>query len=193
MAMSTGFQLPPRERLAAIAAAAIEVFGRLGYRGTRTAEVAAKAGMSTGSLFTYVESKEALFHLVFLYCLRLLPDSPELPLRTPEPGATVALFAQALDGAPMSCLHAALVGDEPADVAGELRGIVAEIYDTLERAWPLLSVVERCAPKTGARNGVVRRRPRGHIRRPGRVPAAAGGQWAVAPDARHPHGGARGR
>lgn len=52
MAMSTGFQLPPRERLAAIAAAAIEVFGRLGYRGTRTAEVAAKAGISTGSLFT---------------------------------------------------------------------------------------------------------------------------------------------
>jgi hypothetical protein len=92
--MSTGFQLPSRERLAAIAAAAIEVFGRLGYRGTRTAEVAAKAGMSTGSLFTYVESKEALFHLVFLYCLRLLPDSPELPLRTPEPGATVALPAR---------------------------------------------------------------------------------------------------
>lgn len=140
-------RIPPRERLAAIAAAAIEVFGRLGYRGTRTAEVAAKAGMSTGSLFTYVESKEALFHLVFLYCLRLLPDSPELPLRTPEPGATVALFAQALDGAPMSRLHVALVGDEPADVAGELRGIVAEIYDTLERAWPLLSVVERCAPE----------------------------------------------
>jgi AcrR family transcriptional regulator len=147
MAMSTGFQLPPRERLAAIAAAAIEVFGRLGYRGTRTAEVAAKAGMSTGSLFTYVESKEALFHLVFPYCLRLLPDSPELPLRTPEPGATVALFAQALGGVPVSCLHVALAGDEPADVAGELRGIVAEIYDTLERAWPLLSVVERCAPE----------------------------------------------
>jgi hypothetical protein len=40
-----------------------------------------------------------------------------------------------------------------------------------------------CAGNTGAGNGVVRRRPRGHIRRPGRVPAAAGGQWAVAPDA----------
>jgi AcrR family transcriptional regulator len=50
MAMSAGFQLPPRERLAAIAAAAIEVFGRLGYRGTGTAEVAAKAGMPAGSL-----------------------------------------------------------------------------------------------------------------------------------------------
>jgi AcrR family transcriptional regulator len=47
-------RLPASERLAAIAAAATEDFGRLGYRGTRTAEVAARAGMSAGSLFTYV-------------------------------------------------------------------------------------------------------------------------------------------
>jgi hypothetical protein len=32
-----------------------------GYRATKTADVAAQAGMSTGSLFTYVESKEGLF------------------------------------------------------------------------------------------------------------------------------------
>jgi hypothetical protein len=125
--------------------------------------------------------------------LRLLPDSPELPLRTPEPGATVALFAQALDGAPMSRPHVALVGDEPADVAEELRGIVAEIYDTLERAWPLLSVVERCAPEIPELETVWFGEGRADIHRPGRVPAAAGGQWAVAPDARRPHGGARGR
>jgi len=41
----------------------------------------------------------------------------------------------------------ALAGDEAADVPGELRGIVTEIYATIERAWPLLSVVERCAPE----------------------------------------------
>lgn len=132
------------ERLAAIAAAATEVFGRLGYRGTRTADVAAKAGVSAGSLFTYVESKEALFHLVFLYCLNQLPEDPELPLPAPKPGETVALFARALDQAAVSRLGAALA-DEPADVAAELRGIVEELYDTVERAWPLLAVVERCA------------------------------------------------
>ena len=134
------------ERLAALATAATEVFGRLGYRGTRTADVAAKAGMSAGSVFTYVESKEALFHLVFLYCLRLLPESLELPLPTPAPGETAALFARTLQGTPVSSrLGEALAEDEPTDVAGELRGIVEEMYSALERAWPLLAVVERCA------------------------------------------------
>ena len=43
--------------------------------------------MSAGSLFTYVESKEALFHLVFLHGLGLLPEEPPvLPLSTPGPG-----------------------------------------------------------------------------------------------------------
>ena len=51
--------------------------------------------MSAGSLFTYVESKEALFHLVFTYALELLPETPELPLPTPAPGETLALFAHA--------------------------------------------------------------------------------------------------
>lgn len=135
----------PRERLVALARAATEVFGGLGYRGTRTADVAARAGMSAGSVFTYVESKEALFHLVFVYSLGLLPEDPLLPLPTPEPGETVALFARALQDAQPSRLQAALSGDEPADVAAELRGIVGELYDTIARAWRVLAVVERCA------------------------------------------------
>jgi AcrR family transcriptional regulator len=135
----------PSERLASLAIAAMQVFGRLGYRGTRTADVAARAGMSAGSLFTYVESKEALFHLVFLYAMDLLPEASELPLPTPEPGETVALFARALHEAPASRVRVALTGDEPADTADELRGIVDELYDTVERSWPLLAVVERCS------------------------------------------------
>jgi len=135
----------PRERLASLATAATEMFGRLGYRGTRTADVAARAGMSAGSLFTYVQSKEALFHLVFVSALDLLPEAPELPLPTPEPGETVALFARALRDAQPSGLQAALAGGEPADVADELRGIIGELYDTIAWAWPVLAVVERCS------------------------------------------------
>lgn len=139
-------RLPASERLTAIAAAATEIFGRLGYRGTRTADVAARAGMSAGSLFTYVESKEALFHLVFLHGLGLLPDSPAvLPLRTPGLGETFKLLERALGEAPVPCIRAALAEDEPADVARELRGILEERYDVTERYWPLLTVIERCA------------------------------------------------
>jgi len=139
-------RLPAGERLVSIAIAATGVFGRRGYRGTRTADVAARAGMSAGLLFTYVESKEALFHLVFLHGLGLLPDGPlALPLSTPAPGETVTLLEQALGEAPVPRIRAALADQEPADVAQELRGIVEERYDLIERYWPLLAVIERCA------------------------------------------------
>ncbi len=102
--------------------------------------------MSAGSLFTYVESKEALFHLVFLHGLGLLPDRPAaLPLSTPGPGETFALLERALAEAPVPRIRAALAQDEPADVAQELYGIVEERYDVIERYWPLLAVIERCA------------------------------------------------
>jgi AcrR family transcriptional regulator len=136
------------QRLESLAAAATEAFGRLGYRGTRTADVAAAAGMSAGSVFTYVESKEALFHLVFLHGLGLLPEQPpELPLATPAPGQTLALFERGLRNMPLPRLREALAGGEPADAARELRGIVGELYDLLQRYWPLFAVVERCAPE----------------------------------------------
>ena len=135
----------PSERLASLAAAATEAFGRVGYRGTRTADVAARAGMSAGSVFTYVESKEALFHLVFLAALDLVPEDPELPLPTPEPGETVALFARGLREVPVSRIRAALGGPAPDDVGAELREIVEELYDLMERYWPVLAVVERCS------------------------------------------------
>jgi AcrR family transcriptional regulator len=139
-------RLPASERLVSIAVAATEIFGRRGYRGTRTADVAARAGMSAGSLFTYVESKDALFHLVFLHGLGLLADRPlALPLSTPGPGETFALLEQALAQAPVPRIRAALAEDEPADIAQELRGIVEERYDVIERYWPLLAVIERCA------------------------------------------------
>jgi AcrR family transcriptional regulator len=139
-------RVPASERLASIATAATEVFGRAGYRGTRTADVAAKAGMSAGLLFTYVESKEALFHLVFLHGLGLMPQTPpELPLPTPEPRETIALIGRALREIPVPRLRAALAGDEPADAGQELREIIEEIYDQYVRYWPLLAVIERCA------------------------------------------------
>ncbi len=132
------------ERLASLATAATESFGRLGYRGTRTADVAAAAGMSAGSLFTYVESKEALFQLVFRYGVGMRAPAA-LPLPTPGPGETVTLVERALRKMPLPRLRAALATDEPADVVPELRGIVEELYDLVARYWPLVAVIERCA------------------------------------------------
>jgi AcrR family transcriptional regulator len=61
-----------------------EVFEEKPYRHVRIAEVAARAGVSTGSFYTYFDSKEALFRVVaseameqMFFSDRLDPDNPE--------------------------------------------------------------------------------------------------------------------
>jgi AcrR family transcriptional regulator len=136
---------PAAERHAAIAAAATDEFGRVGYRRTRTADVARRAGISSGSVFTYVQSKEALFHLVFLHGFGLVDDETPLPIPTPEPGETVALIENGMRRIPAPCMRAALKVDDPDDVAAEVRAIVEERYAIFDRYWPMLAVIERCA------------------------------------------------
>jgi len=137
---------PPAERLTEVADAATRVFGRLGYRRTRTSDVAAEAGISSGSVFTYVKSKEALFHLVFSKGFGQFAEGlPPLPLATPAPGETVRLIEQGLRTVRAPLLRAALQEHEPQDVRAELSGIVEERYGTIEGLWPLLAVIERSA------------------------------------------------
>jgi AcrR family transcriptional regulator len=139
-------RVPANERLLELARAATTEFGRLGYRGTKTAEVATKAGISTGSLFNYVESKEALFHLVFLFGFEMTSERlPALPVATPAPGATLAVIEAGLAQIQMPRMRAALSEEQPADVALELREILEERYTLIEHYWPVLAVIERCA------------------------------------------------
>jgi AcrR family transcriptional regulator len=144
-------RVPATERLDALAGAATRVFGRLGYRGTKMAEVASEAGMSSGSVFTYVETKEALFHLVFAHGFGVLelrsPEAgyPDLPRPTPGPGETTAMIEAQLRAIPIPNLRTALAQEHPDDIAAELRGIVEERYMIQEHYWPVLAVIERCA------------------------------------------------
>jgi AcrR family transcriptional regulator len=139
-------RLPARQRLFEVAEAATKEFGRLGYRGTKTADVAAKAGMSTGALFSYVESKEALFHLVFLQGFEMTSEQlPVLPVATPGPEETLGVIEAGLGQVLMPRMRAALAEEAPDDVARELREIVDERYDLIEKYWPLIAVIERCA------------------------------------------------
>ena len=87
----------PPERLTEVAQAATRVFGRLGYRRTHMADVATQAGLSSGAVYTYVESKEALFHLVFAHAFGQFADGvPPLPLATPAFAETLELIGQGL-------------------------------------------------------------------------------------------------
>ncbi len=137
---------PSPERLSDVAEAATRVFGRLGYQRTHMAEVATEAGLSAGAVYTYVESKEALFHLVFAHGFGLFAEElPPLPLPTPAPGETVALIEREMRKVPVPKMRVALEEKDPPDVGDELRGIVLERYAMLERLWPMLAVIERSA------------------------------------------------
>jgi hypothetical protein len=92
-----------------------------------------------------VQSKEALFHLVFLNGFGRLDGAAALPLATPDAGETIALIEQELRHIPTPNLRAALALDEPPDVRAEIRGIVEESYAIFERYWRVLAVIERCA------------------------------------------------
>lgn len=138
---------PPERRLEEIAESATRVFGRLGYRRTHMADVAAAAGLSTGAVYSYVDSKEALFDLVFRRGFGRLDGAREpLPLTAPPFEATLELIAAGLraEGA-TPLMRAALARTDPEDVHAELAAIVTERYRMLERLWPLLAVIERCA------------------------------------------------
>lgn len=111
------------------------------------AAVAAEAGLSSGAVYTYVASKEALFHLVFAFGFGELGEGvPELPIATPAFSDTLELIGQGLRKAAASPrLRAALDEDAPAAVAVELTAVVEEHYATIAALWPMLAVIERCA------------------------------------------------
>src|ERR671930_2558450 len=90
----------PPDRLARLVRCATEVFIEHGYQRTQMADVAAALGVAKGTLYLYVESKEALFDLVARYADAPRPfgRTPPLPVRTPKPGATVRYVRERLPG-----------------------------------------------------------------------------------------------
>ena len=134
------------DRLARLAGAATESFGRVGYRRTRTDEVAKAAGMSAGALFNYVDSKDALFHLVFLVGFNELEATPALPLHVARIDETIDLIKRGLRRtADAPHLAAAIRNDDPTDVGAELDAIVAEMFAFFTQTWRLLAAIERSA------------------------------------------------
>ena len=82
----------PDDRLAKLIECGMQVFIERGYRRTQMADVADALGVAKGTLYLYVESKEALFDCVVRYADHRerieLPDS--LPVPTPRPSETLA-------------------------------------------------------------------------------------------------------
>ena len=139
----------PEDRFDQLVDCATKVFVEQGYRRTQMADVAEAMGIAKGTLYLYVESKEALFDLVCRQAdvppPRAVPS--KLPLPTPSPQATLDYIASRLaeNGVPPS-LAAALERRRESDPRIELEAIVRELYDVLSRNRRGLKLLDRSAP-----------------------------------------------
>jgi AcrR family transcriptional regulator len=129
--------------------AAARVFATKGYRLTQMADVAQELGVAPGTLYGYVESKEALFYLVIDRCSPapgFERPLPALPVPTPPPGATLARFEERVaELAPLPLLRRAARRRLLGDPVVEVTEVLGELYDATAASRLLADAVERSA------------------------------------------------
>jgi AcrR family transcriptional regulator len=157
----------PATRLLQLVKHATEVFIDHGYEDTQMEDIASALGVAKGTLYVYVESKEALFDLV-VRCADSVPlfePVPRLPIPTPKRGATVAYIRKRLaENQSLPALITALSRTRAVPLREEFQKIVRELYDTVERNREGLKLLDRSAKDLpelaglwfeGARDGLV--------------------------------------
>jgi AcrR family transcriptional regulator len=128
--------------------AATKVFTAKGYRQTQMSDIAREMGVSQGTLYNYVESKEALFLLV---CERGFSDSPiEPPDEPPIPPPSFEAMLQRVrermfSSIRLEALRVALRTKNVVDARAELEGVLREFYSVVERFRHGFDLVERSA------------------------------------------------
>ncbi len=157
----------PATRLAQLVKHATEVFIDRGYNDTQMEDIACSLGVAKGTLYVYVESKEALFDLV-ARCADTVPSFepvPRLPIPTPKRGATLTYIRKRLaQDQNLRSLAMALSGTRAVPLREEFQEIVRELYGTVDRNRQGLKLLDRSAKDLpelaglwfeGARGGLV--------------------------------------
>jgi AcrR family transcriptional regulator len=158
----------PPNRLEQLVEHATRVFVTQGYRRTQIADVAGSMGVAKGTIYLYVESKEALFDLVVRYGDAAFPiaSPPAFPVKTPKRGATLRWVRDELarQQIPESLTRALGRTKGGIDVRTEAEEIVRELYALVARNRRRLKLIDVCAREmpelaalwfTGARGGLI--------------------------------------
>lgn len=137
----------PQTRLDDLITCAAQVFTERGYRRTQMADVARALGVAPGTLYLYVESKEALFDLVVQRGFRQdTPPLPTLPLKTPAPGTLLRhVRERCAQEMQFPTLVRALASRRPKDMRSELEAIIRELHSTLSRNRQGFRLIEHSA------------------------------------------------
>jgi AcrR family transcriptional regulator len=138
----------PESRFKDLLGCATREFIARGYRRTQMSDVADALGVAKGTLYLYVESKEALFEAALRYADGRVPPASELelPIPTPAPDSLrQALLASLSEEGIPPALEAALVRKRVRDVRAEVEGIVRELYALSSRRRTVIKLIDRCA------------------------------------------------
>src|SRR5439155_16924079 len=134
----------PEQRLDDLVEAGLRVFAAKGFRAAQMADVAAEMGVSQGTLYNYVESKDGLFSL----CLdRLLLDGDqptELPVRALEKD----VLAERLRGRLADLWEFRALGTaakRAENPRAELEVVLGELYDAFGARRLAIDAIERSA------------------------------------------------
>lgn len=138
----------PESWLSDLLKAATKVFIAKGYRQTQMSDIASEMRVSQGTLYNYVESKEALFLLV---CQRGFSESPieppeEPPIAPPSFAAMLQRVRERVSSTTrLDALGAALRARNVVDARAELEAVLREFYSVIERHRHGFDLVERSA------------------------------------------------
>jgi AcrR family transcriptional regulator len=137
----------PENRFDELVRRATEVFIARGYRLTQMSDIAEAVGVAKGTLYGYVESKDALM----LLCLGFADQEkkialPEvLPLTAPAPGTIgEAVRARLAEEVASPTLLAALESDRSDDIRSELSAVIGELYDLMAANRHGIKLLDRC-------------------------------------------------
>lgn len=145
----------PENRFAELVAAATDVFIARGYRRTQMSDVAEAVGVAKGTLYGYVESKDALLALCLLHADPSVPmaQPAELPVATWPKGRIAEVLKQATNSQSMGvALASALELERAAEPRAEFDAVVREFYDTLYRNRWAIKLIEKCTDHPEVRN-----------------------------------------
>lgn len=135
-------------RMEELIAAATRVFCANGYRRTQMADVAHALGVAPGTLYLYVEGKEALFDLVVRHGLDDPPKlpPPDWPVPTPPRGSTLKYLRTRLRaGGLWPALDAALSRRWANSARVEFESILRELFSLMHRNRWGLAVLSKSA------------------------------------------------
>jgi AcrR family transcriptional regulator len=138
----------PKDRFHDLLEAATAVFLEQGYRRTQMADVAARMGVAKGTLYLYVESKDALFDAVLRHADAANPIQlpNRLPVAAPRRSTTLEMVRKRVsETAVLPELAAAMERRRVGNVSAELEAILRELYAVLAANRTGIKLLDRCS------------------------------------------------